>query len=313
VPKRGIGEASWQKITQYADENNISITFALLDAYNAGVSAKAAKAMVHFAEQLIEFQALSQEMPLQILTEEILEQSGYLQMLANEKDVEAITKKENLEEFYSIAAAYDRNHEPSAENLSQFLAEVALYTDLDNLDDKENTVTIMTMHGAKGLEFPIVFIVGMEENLFPHSRSIVSMSESDMEEERRLCYVAITRAKEQIILSRAMAHMLYGRTNRNYPSRFLKEIPSSLINDLSNRKKTNSYQTSNGLPKTTIQPKDMNTAEKFNVGDKVSHNKWGIGVIISVKGSGDDLEYKVAFPDQGIKTLIAKYAPIKKA
>ena len=163
---------------------------------------------------------MSAEIPLHLLLETVLEQSGYMQMLNEEKDVEAMSKKENLEEFFSIVTAFDRDHEPSAENLSQFLAEVALYTDLDNLNDKENTVTIMTMHGAKGLEFPIVFIVGMEENIFPHARSIASMAESEMEEERRLCYVALTRAKEKVILSRSLAHMLYGRTNRNMPSRF---------------------------------------------------------------------------------------------
>ena len=313
TPKRGIGEASWNKITQYADENNISITLALLDAAEASVSAKAAKAMVAFAEKMVEFQALAAELPLHLLVETVLEQSGYLQMLNEEKDVEAMSKKENLEEFFSIVTAFDREHEPSAENLSQFLAEVALYTDLDNLTDKENTVTIMTMHGAKGLEFPIVFIVGMEENIFPHARSIASMSESEMEEERRLCYVALTRAKEKVFLSRSLAHMLYGRTNRNLPSRFIGEIPANLLNDLSYRKKQNSFSTSNGLSHKPIQPQNMDKAEKFNIGDKVAHNKWGIGVVVGIKGSGDDLEYKVAFPSQGIKTLIAKYAPIKRA
>lgn len=312
TPKRGIGEVSWQKINQYADENNISITLALLDAANADISGKTSKAMVAFAEQMVEFQALSEVLPLRDLVETVLEQSGYLQMLSDDKDVESITRKENLEEFFSILEAFDREHEPSKENLSQFLTEVALYTDLDNLTDKENTVTIMTMHGAKGLEFPIVFIVGMEENVFPHARSIATMAESEMEEERRLCYVAITRAKEQVILSRSLAHMLYGRTSRNKPSRFIGEIPPELINDLSKRRSAQA-STRSMAAQTSIKPKNTAEIERFNIGDKVEHTKWGVGVVMSVKGSGDDLEYNVAFPAQGIKTLIAKYAPIKRA
>lgn len=312
APKRGIGEASWQKISQYADENDISITLALLDALDAGITGKAGKAMVAFAEQMVEFQTLSEALPLRDLVETVLEQSGYLAMLADDKDVESVTKKENLEEFFSILESFDREHEPSAENLSQFLSEVALYTDLDNLAEKENTVTIMTMHGAKGLEFPIVFIVGMEENIFPHVRSISSMAESEMEEERRLCYVAITRAKEQVIMSRALAHMLYGRTSRNHQSRFIGEIPAELINDLSKRRSPQS-SSNYGRVQTPIKPKSGNEIEKFNIGDKVAHTKWGVGVVISVKGAGDDLEYNVAFPSIGIKTLIAKYAPIKRA
>lgn len=313
VPKRGIGDASWQKINQYADENDISITLALLDAPSAGINGKAGKAMVAFAEQMVEFQALSEVLPLRELVETVLEQSGYLQMLSAEKDVESVTRKENLEEFFSILEAFDREHEPNKENLSQFLSEVALYTDLDNLTDQENTVTIMTMHGAKGLEFPIVFIVGMEENIFPHARSIATMAESEMEEERRLCYVAITRAKEQVIMSRALAHMLYGRTNRNLPSRFIGEMPADLINDLSKRKSFGQSSQAVNRIQTPIKAKTVAEIEKFNVGDKVAHNKWGVGVVISVKGSGDDLEYNVAFPNMGIKTLIAKYAPIKRA
>lgn len=312
TPKRGIGEVSWQKINQYADENSISITLALLDAADAGISGKTSKAMVAFAEQMVEFQALSEVLPLRDLVETVLEQSGYLQMLSDDKDVESVTRKENLEEFFSILETFDREHEPSKKNLSQFLAEVALYTDLDNLTDKENTVTIMTMHGAKGLEFPIVFIVGMEENIFPHARSIATMAESEMEEERRLCYVAITRAKEQVILSRSLAHMLYGRTSRNKPSRFIGEIPPELINDLSKRRSAQA-STRSMAAQTSIKPKNTAEIERFNIGDKVEHTKWGVGIVISVKGSGDDLEYNVAFPAQGIKTLIAKYAPIKRA
>ena len=169
----------------------------------------------------------------------------------------------------------------------------------------------MTMHGAKGLEFPVVFVVGMEENVFPHARALASLEQTEMEEERRLCYVAITRAKEKLFLSRANMRMLYGRTNRNMPSRFLKDIPEYLIEDLSRktREQHSNYETK---IHTIIEPKKIGPNDMFQIGDKVCHRKWGDGIVVGVKGSGDDLEYAVAFPEIGIKNLVAKYAPLER-
>ena len=204
----------------------------------------------------------------------------------------------------------------NGEQLEEFLAEVALFTDLDEYVDEEDMVTIMTMHGAKGLEFPVVFLVGMEEGVFPHARSLNSLDDQEIEEERRLCYVAITRAKEKLYLTRADSRMLYGRTNRNPPSRFIEEIPQDIIENLNIRTlpPKNKVYSFDGLVEPEPEPtKPQTEANTFQLGERIIHKKWGEGVIISVQGEGDALEMKVAFPDLGIKTLVAKYAPIVKA
>lgn len=174
---------------------------------------KYALILAQFGRWLDTFRLLSQTMSVTELTQTILEESGYLQALQAEKTVEAQSRLENLKEFLSITTAFDSREDTEELTLSAFLAEVALFTDLDQMDAAEDSVTIMTMHGAKGLEFPVVFITGMEEGVFPHSRAVYAMSSDEMEEERRLCYVALTRAKEQVYLTRASERMLYGRTN----------------------------------------------------------------------------------------------------
>ena len=211
--------------------------------------------------------------------------------------------------------------------MSAFLAEVALFSDLDQMDDEEDSVTIMTMHGAKGLEFPVVFITGMEEGVFPHNRAIHAMSPDEMEEERRLCYVALTRAKEQIYLTRAGERMLYGRTNYNPVSRFLREIPSELLLDMNQamakqrsaeRRELSpgslqaSLRTGDGV---FLQTKCSNESKlqcDYQMNDTIEHKKWGRGVIVGISGSGEELSVRVIFPEIGMKDLFVKYAPIKK-
>ena len=262
---------------------------------------------------------MSREMDITTLTQMILEDTGYTVELRAEETIEADTRLENLEEFLSITQAFDAEHIANGDQLEEFLAEVALFTDLDEYADEEDMVTIMTMHGAKGLEFPVVFLVGMEEGVFPHSRSLNSIDPQEIEEERRLCYVAITRAKEKLFLTRAESRMLYGRTNHNISSRFIDEIPQDIIENLNIRtlppkNKVYSFDgTAPEAPAAAAKPADESADKNFQLGERVIHKKWGEGVIISIQGEGDSLEMKVAFPDLGIKTLVAKYAPIVKA
>lgn len=332
TPKRGVGDTSWMRLLQFARDNDISISEAMLRAEESGAGKKYALIMAQFGRLLDTFRILSQNMSVTELTQTVLEESGYLQALQAEKTVEAETRLENLKEFLSITTAFDNREDSDALSLSAFLAEVALFTDLDQMDATEDSVTIMTMHGAKGLEFPVVFITGMEEGVFPHNRAIHSLELDEMEEERRLCYVAITRAKEQIYLTRARERMLYGRANYNAPSRFLREIPIELLLDMNQeiaRQRTaerpKTMQTK-AVPKTlsgqtvgtigmtsSAKKKDTSVpAAEYQMNDTIEHKKWGQGVIVGMSGSGEELSIRVIFPEIGMKDLFVKYAPIHK-
>ena len=332
TPRRGVGDTSWMRLVQFSREENISISDAMLRAEESSVGKKYALIMAQFGRLLDTFRLLSQTMSVTELTQTILEESGYLQALQAEKTVEAQSRLENLKEFLSITTAFDSREEGENLTLSAFLAEVALFTDLDQMDAAEDSVTIMTMHGAKGLEFPVVFITGLEEGVFPHSRAVHAMSADEMEEERRLCYVALTRAKEQVYLTRASERMLYGRTNYNAASRFLREIPYHLILDFNQeiarqrtaeRQKTTPQTAKSVLTGATgklIRPDTAKSAndtgaivcEEYQMNDTIEHKKWGRGVIVGISGSGEELSIRVIFPDIGMKDLFVKYAPIKK-
>ena len=322
TPKRGLGDTSWMKLVEFAHERNITISEAMIQAEESGLSKKYALIAVQFGRLLETFRTLSDNMSVTELTQTILEESGYQQMLEAEKTVEAETRLENLKEFLSITSSFDSREDGEARTLSAFLAEVALFTDLDQMDEEEDAVTIMTMHGAKGLEFPVVFVTGMEENIFPHARSVHDLTESGMEEERRLCYVAITRAKEQVYFTRAEERMLYGRTAYNPMSRFLREIPEELILDMNRKtpRKQPASQASgagmalSGLSLGVTQEKvdAAPVCTDYQLNDTIEHKKWGQGVVVGISGSGEDLSIRVIFPEMGLKDLFVKYAPIKK-
>ncbi|KKB40037.1 DNA helicase PcrA [Bacillus thermotolerans] len=317
VPKRGLGSTSVDKISRYAQENDLTIYEALAEADFMGLSGKATKAVLEF-RRLIETYTQQQEyLSATELVEEVLERSGYRDMLKAEKTLESQSRLENIEEFLSVAKAFEDNSEDKS--LIAFLTDLALVADIDQLDKEEtvqDSVVLMTLHAAKGLEFPVVFLMGMEEGVFPHSRSL--MDDNEMEEERRLMYVGVTRAEEELYLTNAQMRTLYGRTNMNPVSRFIGEIPADLIDDLAAGEKVT---TSFGLktkparrPVTRPQPKAAGSAEAWSVGDKVKHNKWGTGTVVSVKGSGESTELDIAFPSPvGVKRLLAQFAPIEKA
>ena len=240
---------------------------------------------------------------------EIIERSGYMQTISGDENEE---RRKNVEELLSTAVRYEDKNEESA-TLAGFLEEIALYTDLEQYDAGDDAVVMMTMHSAKGLEFPNVFLVGFEDGLFPGMRAIGDHEE--MEEERRLCYVAITRAKENLTISHARQRMLYGRTNSALASRFLREIPDELIVRKGNTYTASSARIGPNTPKVTVhpssysyQPSVKTTYLELNKGDMVLHTAFGKGMVLSVVKMGGDALLEIAFDQIGTKKLMAKTA-----
>ena len=229
VPKRGIGTTTIGRVTAFASEHNMSFYDTLKEAKQIPGIGKAAEKISRFIAQMEVFRAMaySEEYSMKDLIDHILEDTGYEEELQEEGEIEAQTRLENIEELINKAAAYEEDSEHPT--LDEFLEQVALVADIDNVDDTEDRVTLMTLHSAKGLEFPKVYLVGMEDGLFPGMMSIMSDDKTEMEEERRLCYVGITRAKKELVLTAARQRMINGETRWSKPSRFINEIPPNLL------------------------------------------------------------------------------------
>ena len=256
----------------------------------------------------------SKYMTMTDLVDEVLADTGYHDMLSSDKTLEARSRLENLEEFKTVTKEFDNEYPIADDNLFNFLSEMALVSDQDGMDDTAG-VTMMTMHASKGLEFKVIFIIGLEEGIFPSRR--VQFDDQELEEERRLMYVALTRAMDQLILSRAESRMLYGKTESNMVSRFLSEIPEELLESSGSvsRMGENSANTGTSFsrgPKKRARVINTNKGTKFNVGDKVSHKAFGEGIISQVKGEGDNEELDIVFKTAGPKRLLANYAPLEK-
>lgn len=309
VPKRGIGQASFNKIATYAEKNAMTLLEALERAPEiTGLSAKVKVKCLELGAILRRLTEESSQVSVTDLARAVMEQTGYRQELQAENTVESRTRLENLDEFISVTMEFDRHAEEK--DLGSFLENIALVTDLDKYNEDADLVALMTLHSAKGLEFPVVFLTGLEEGIFPHSRSLPEPGE--LEEERRLCYVGVTRAMERLYLTHCWRRTIYGTERYNKPSRFLEEIPPHLLSsedlpvDAKGRRRP-------GLNAGEKSAKKSQEIEQFILGDKVRHVKWGLGVVVGVKGEGEDTEFKIAFPDQGIKVLLAKYAPLERA
>jgi DNA helicase II / ATP-dependent DNA helicase PcrA len=328
VPKRGVGATSIDKIARYAQDHDISMFSALEEADFIGLSPKITKSVIEFKEMVKGYTGMQEYLSVTELVEEILEKSGYIDMLKAEKSIESQSRLENLDEFLSVTKSFEQSNDDKS--LVAFLTDLALVADIDKLDDDDqpkDSVILMTLHAAKGLEFPVVFLMGMEEGVFPHSRSL--MEEVEMEEERRLAYVGITRAEEELYLTNAQMRTLFGQTKMNPVSRFINEIPADLLDDVMAESKSQSPFSSFGrssgsspsrpaprkpVTRPVVQKTTGGEAVSWQVGDKASHKKWGTGTVVSVKGSGDSVELDIAFPSPtGIKRLLAKFAPIEKA
>lgn len=303
VPRRGIGEATIEKVAQHASLKGLTFYEALKEYAKLEFATKAGKAITLFISKIEEFKEKAQNLTVTELTEKILLETGYWSELEKENSIESQSRMENLKEFLGVTKEYAPEKEDYS--LADFLALVSLVTDLDTYEDETNAVVVMTMHMAKGLEFANVFVIGMEEGIFPHARSLLESKE--LEEERRLCYVALTRAKERIFLIHARERNLFGKRSINQPSRFLTEIPQNLWQEYPQEDFFKTTPVIKAIPSAPT-----GEISDYNLGDKVEHKKWGQGVIVGCRGEGEEKELQIAFPEQGIKTLLAKYAPISK-
>lgn len=331
-PKRNIGATSFEKIATYAIQQDRSIFDAMNEVLFMGLTGRAAGAVEKFHELIAGFTKMQEYLSVTELVEQVIDKSGYRTMLENEKTIEAESRLENIEEFLSVTKAFEERSDDKS--LIGFLTDLALVADIDTLekeDTSKGSIILMTMHAAKGLEFPVVFIIGMEENIFPHSRSLEDAAE--MEEERRLAYVGITRAEQRLYLTCAGSRTIFGRSSYNRPSRFLQEISDDIIEQISkagNRldaddlpfgsgrnNRVQSQRRTIGNVQTRSQIASLHSTGgdqlEWRAGDKAVHGKWGTGTVVSVKGEGDGLELDIAFPNIGIKRLLAKFAPITKA
>ena len=349
-PKRGVGPGTVDKIRNFAASQEISLLDASANIMLSPVKGKAAQAVYEFANLILDLRDRLDDYSVTELVELVLKKTGYSAALAAQATLESQARIENIEEFLSVTKNFDENpdnpaDETGLDKLSRFLNDLALIADTDDGDQESSEVTLMTLHAAKGLEFPVVFLVGMEENVFPLSRA--SEDEDELEEERRLAYVGITRAEKILYLTNANSRLLYGRTNYNQPTRFLREISSDLLDyqglarpanssfkvsytnsdtskfgqgmslaqALQERKRqaAPSSISTNSLPfgkNSQSQPSKPEVA--WAIGDIAHHKKWGDGTVLAVSGSGNSQELKINFPEVGLKKVLASIAPIEK-
>lgn len=329
VPRRGIGDTTIGRLNEYAISNNLTLFDVISNPdLVPDLTARAKRPLEALAELIFNLMSLQQSMAVVDLIDKVMNDSGYIAELEKEQTPQSEVRIENLRELLSVAKEFANGELEN--NLENFLSHVALVSDVDTADLAGEKVTLMTLHSAKGLEFPVAFMAGMEEGLFPHSRTL--MNECEIEEERRICYVGITRARRKLYLSNARMRTIYGKTIMYPVSRFMSEIPEHTLERV--ELKPSRFDLRSGLtpagglarqtPQTTAThtmqaPKPTFTQvgpigqpASWKVGDKAQHNKWGIGTVVDVRGNGEEQELKIAFPGQGIKQLMTKYAPIAK-
>ncbi len=324
VPKRGVGNATIDKLEEFAADTNDSIYGALLSLENIGdLNARAKNSLRPFIEMMNKLMAMKEIMGVKDFIEEVINATGYIRELEREDTIEAQTRIENIKEFISVAIDFEMRMGES--NLEEFLANVALLSDVDKTSDTTNVVTMMTVHSAKGLEFPVVFLVGMEDGLFPITRALDN--ESELEEERRLCYVAVTRAEKLLFITNARVRTIYGNVNYTLPSRFIEEMGDAIekkaknsikeqlvsVKDLTTKREPLKRETFAPRPFVIqAQPKPQgNKSLDVNIGDKVKHKKFGIGTIVQIKDRDNDKELVISFDGEGLKRLLFSIAPIE--
>lgn len=328
VPRRGIGDATIAKLQAYAAESGRTFFDVVSNSMEVpGLSSRFVTKLEELSAIIFKLMGLSGEMPVEDLITEVMNQTGYLEELETEKSTQAQSRIDNLMEMISVAKEFAQGEDENT--LENFLGHVALVADIDDAVLDGDAVTLMTLHSSKGLEFPVVFLAGVEEGMFPHQRTL--MDDEQVEEERRLCYVGITRAEKYLFLSSARMRMVFGHTVMYPPSRFLQEIPRALLtmkkkvveerdphaNKLTeNVRKRPEFKWSistanNGFtPKAALSAKD---SSRFQAGDKVTHAKWGVGTVVNACDTVDGKqEVKVAFAGEGIRSLLTKFAVLKK-
>ena len=317
-PKRGIGAATMEKAAEIAAVQNVSVYDVIANADAYDVLSRPAQKLKDFSRLIESLRKASENMGVTEFAQRVLRDSGYAQMLEREDTVESRTRLENLQEFMSVTAEYEKENADAS--LGGFLEEVSLIADIDSYDEDQDAVVMMTIHSAKGLEFPVVFLTGMEEGVFPSGRS---ESDEDIEEERRLCYVAITRAKQKLYLTNTERRMIFGKTTANRPSRFMREIPVEYTEDLSRKRTKVQHSVGNAIAErmkqererlykkaeqTFVPEKKMN----FKPGDIVMHRKFGRGIVVEAQAFGKDMRLADSFDSVGMKQLMAAFAKLEK-
>ncbi|MDR4079005.1 MAG: 3'-5' exonuclease, partial [Veillonella sp.] len=316
VPKRSIGATTVSKLQDYARENGTSLFMTLTQLHLVDtIKGKTKEKLEEFGILIFTLVAEMDDKSVLDILEAILDRTGYLAQLEESTDPQDQARAENIGELLSVAKDFqDTNPTGTVED---FLEQVALVNDVDSFEQEESKVTLMTLHAAKGLEFPIVFLGGLEEGLFPHSRTL--MNPEEIEEERRLAYVGITRAEKELYISNATTRTVFGRTSSYLPSRFIDEIPAELVDSLRAKRR---------IPddiKPTV-PRHMSVANRpvtkpiirneviadWKVGDTAIHSKWGNGKVVNVSGEGAGMKLTIEFPTQGVRVVMAKFAPVKK-
>lgn len=320
VPKRNIGATTMEHVAAYAEEQGISLFEALSSTDEIPVTKRARTSLENFAAMIFDLLNDIEGKDVLSLIETVIKETGYGDMLDKEAehDPQGESRKENVGEFLSVAKDYmDSNPDG---NLQDFLENVALVSDVDDFESSDSKVTLMTLHAAKGLEFPVVFLTGLDEGLFPHSRTLLDPAQ--VEEERRLAYVGITRAERQLYVTNAITRTMYGRISAYMPSRFLAEIPPQLMEDY-HRKSVMPQSRTTAVPgKQRVSiltkpvasslPKKHAVTDTFAKGDKVRHKIWGIGTVLDVIGEGPNMQMKIQFPTKGVRQVVVKYAPLEK-
>ena len=323
VPRRGIGKVTLDRVESLASRQGFSMYRVASHAEDYPELGRASKNLLNFCRFVEEMKAESREEELVEFIELMLDRSGIIRELEKEQTDEAITRKENIKEFISVAREFALYTEETP-TLEDFLAHISLVADIDDTEEVGDRVVLMTLHSAKGLEFPVVFIAGMEEGVFPSYQSL--MEEDRLEEERRLCYVGITRAREEIYLTNARCRMLFGSTSYNRVSRFVEEIPASLTKN-SGHYTGKQRAASGGWPENQAKRVDLSDlksrirafnrasqgdAGSVDVGDRVIHKKFGTGTVVKKVPESGDHRLDIEFDDYGLKRLMESFARLKK-
>lgn len=316
VPKRSIGATTVAKLQDYARANGTSLFMTLTQLHLVDtIKGKTKEKLEEFGILIFTLVAEMEDKTVLDILESILDRTGYLAQLEESTDPQDQARAENIGELLSVAKDFqDTNPNGTVED---FLEQVALVNDVDSFEQEESKVTLMTLHAAKGLEFPIVFLGGLEEGLFPHSRTL--MNPEEIEEERRLAYVGITRAEKELYISNATTRTVFGRTSSYLPSRFIDEIPEELVDGLRAKRKVpddikrhvpqHMSVTSRPVTKPIVRNEVI---ADWKVGDTAIHSKWGNGKVINVAGEGAGMKLTIEFPTQGVRVVMAKFAPVKK-
>ena len=316
VPKRSIGATTVAKLQDYARANGTSLFMTLTQLHLVDtIKGKTKEKLEEFGILIFTLVAEMEDKTVLDILESILDRTGYLAQLEESTDPQDQARAENIGELLSVAKDFqDTNPTGTVED---FLEQVALVNDVDSFEQEESKVTLMTLHAAKGLEFPIVFLGGLEEGLFPHSRTL--MNPEEIEEERRLAYVGITRAEKELYISNATTRTVFGRTSSYLPSRFIDEIPEALVDGLRAKRKVpddikrhvpqHMSVTSRPVTKPIVRNEVI---ADWKVGDTAIHSKWGNGKVINVAGEGAGMKLTIEFPTQGVRVVMAKFAPVKK-